>query len=712
MIDKPVGLIYFSHTLFSVTLLLRDRIKRHRKGDQHRTMYLRDSQGRLRWFPPAAQGLDPFADPGDQTYAMHHAMIRQQMQQEEWMRFNAPPAGDQMHFDAGAAPTEFAPAASRHPVSMGTMISMGNDPRFFNNGLYPPNGPGAMPFPRQQFQLPSPSPRGETGAFAGGPLAPDQMPLSPRKNNRTPPSKSKMAVLPSDTNVSCMNTLFGSQVKPQYPNVSGIMACNQVDPPFNPEVDFKLPPHFNMDRFASGASKKTPENTTGMSKLSNPMQVFHCNGVRGPPKKFDYSFKPKLPECHANRDIFYDALEEESPGSDPPAPEDILSVHDSFDEKTFLMDVESPAPLPPRKKKSTPRKKVTRRKTRKSKDPKENLSPEPIMEEREPKSLKVGVDPMQESREPESLPSRDSIEQNRDLLDSPQKTTKVVALDTQKTPVVALKVHKQPVCAIRQAPEVVPPEIESEDSKDAMYASVTNRKKPDPVHVPHQYTGPAAIISPKDIVQKIASRDFVPSPETVPANQSRDPPAEEAHVGKMAQEAPVEERKPPSRSRSCRPKSRSKSKTRRSKSAKKIRVTELTFTDQVALAQSIRQICLEATPELNGDEYPSFDEPKPKDGEQEGQPGRDSPATESTGSSGGENKQQAANKEEKKKRRSKKEKSKRSSSVRRSTSTKKEKSTQPNSNGGILRNAEERVFSERMQRLRGECKAWLPTEPY
>jgi hypothetical protein len=95
-----------------------------------------------------------------------------------------------------------------------------------------------------------------------------------------------------------------------------------------------------------------------------------------------------------------------------------------------------------------------------------------------------------------------------------------------------------------------------------------------------------------------------------------------------------------------------------------------TAQDQALLVQSIREICLRATPELD-EEYPSFDEPKPKDegkskSRRKSKPeGRTSSPelSEVSGCSNGENEQQTANKDKKKKskkdKKSKKEKEER-----------------------------------------------------
>lgn len=621
------------------------------------------------------------------------------MQQDEWMRFNAPPVGDHIQFDT-AAPTPYATGVPPTgplppPMSMGHMISMQNDPRFFNNGRSPVVfGQGMAPSHRAHFDVPAPSPRAAV-AFGGRTVAPPPTPLSPRQSDRAALSKPKAAI-PATTNISCMNTLFGGQVQPQNSNFSGSMACNEVDPPTNPDFDIKLPSRYTMDHFAVGvATKKPVDPSNGTSKFSNPMQIFHCNGVRGPPKKFDYSLKPKLPECHVNNDVFYDAVEEEnldgtnSPGS----PEEVLSLHDSFDDKTYLMDVVDPssAVLPPRKKKSTPKTKVTRKKTKSKKAQENTFLPETILEEREPQTTSFSQ--YFESRDPEPITSRDSIETFRNMTDSP----------VMKEPVAPHKVQKKldviPFPALLE--EMLEPEIESEDSKDAMYASVTHRRKPEPINISQQRNVPAGIRSPTDVVQKIGSRIIIPSPETIPPYEEvMDSPVVKASARATAPRETT-------RSRSSKPSSRSKSKSRRSKSVvKRTKDINFTATDQAALAESIRQICLEATPELNKEEFPSFDEPTSRE-----QPGRDSPASQTTTSSGGENQQEEANKEKKKKKKSKKEKSKHSSSVKRSSS-RKPKVTQPFDFKGDMQQNEDPVFSKRLQRLQRECKAWHVAEQY
>jgi hypothetical protein len=596
------------------------------ENNHHPEMYLRDSKGRLKWFPPASQGLDPFADPGGPSYAMQYAMIRQQMQQEEWMRFHAPPTGDQVHFQT-KAPAEYV--AVRPPVSMGQRISIGHNPtgRSFNEGNYLPFGSG--PAPRPHLELPHPSPRLAAHVIRN----PTPTPPMPR-NVRSAPTPNEED-FPPDGNVSCMNTLFGAQVKQHHRSVSGTMLCNQAYPLSTPELDIKLPSHYHMARLMPDETNNTavpiPESTKPSNpestKPSNPMQLFLCNGVRGPPKKFDYSFKPAMPQCHGNSDVFYDALQEETLGTGPPVEQDVLSVHDSFDDKTFLMDVDIVTSQPQRKKKGQWRENIARGKSRKDK-----------------KALESTIE---ECRPP--VESMDSIEAARK---SPNENL-----------VVNLTVQRQPIPYVHEPPPKVVEELDilSEDSKDAMYASVTNRKKPSPINVFHQFSDPTgAFISPTDIIQKIASEDIFPSPVRVLENKVYMTPNQEYPIEPKSVSFP--EKEPHWKSRSRRPKTGSKSKSRRGKSSKKVRDAELSAKDQAALAQSIREICLRATPELNGEDYPSFDEPKDGQGS-DIRPGRDSPDSETSGS-GGENKQHVANEEEKRERRSKKEKLKRSAAVK------------------------------------------------
>jgi hypothetical protein len=654
-------------------------------------MYLRDSQGRLRWFPPAAQGLDPFADPGGQSYAMQCAMMRQQMQQEEWMRFHAPPTGDQVHFQT-KAPIEYV--ISRPPVSMGHRTSMRGDPsvRPFHNGNHSPVF-GSGPSPRAQFELPGPSPRVAHQETRNPAPAP-----SLSRNDRSIPQQQKIDV-PVAPSVSCMSTLFGAQVKQQHQNDSRTMLCYQADRPSTPELDIKLPSHYNLNRFVRDETNSPVVPTSETTRLSNPLQIFQCNGVRGPPKKFDYSFKPALPRCHGNLDVFYDALQEETPVADPPVEEDVLSVHDSFDEKTFLMDVDIVTPSTQRKKKGAWKDKIAGGKTCKEKNTTDQNSPEPIVEDKVVPQHKEALEAtIEECRGP--VNSRDSIEAARE---SPPT----------KNVVINLKVQRQPVLAVPEPARKVLDEsdILSEDSKDAMYASVTNRKKSDPVKLFQQHSGHAAIISATDIIQKIASRDIVPSPMTILENGEINTTPEQEY---MEQESAfIQERKPPRKQRSRHPKTRSKSKSTRGKSCMKVRDTKLSATDQAALAQSIREICLKATPELNGEDYPSFDEPKPKDMQgSKTQPGRDSPDSEAFDSSGGENKQQVGNEEKKKKRRSKKEKSRRSSSVKPSSTKKEVNDNNSVMNSGVYHFGPDDTFHERVQFFPAGGKAWQTLEQH
>jgi hypothetical protein len=345
-------------------------------------------------------------------------------------------------------------------------------------------------------------------------------------------------------------------------------------------------------------------------------------------------------------------LQDEATLSDPSVEHDALSVHDSFDDRTFLMALDVVTPQPQRTKNSAWKEKFAREKPCKGTDTADNCSTELIVENKNPKP-KEALEPTIE-KYLESVESRDTIEAAR-RESSPNKNL-----------VINLKVQRQAAPPVHDPPSKVVGELEilSEDSKDAMYASVTNRKKTDPGNVAHHHTGPVTIISSIDIIQKIPSQDMDRSPEKKIENSESNTTFEKKHSIEP-KSASLQEREPSRKLRSGRPSAGNKSKSKSKKPVKKVRDADLSAKDQATLAQNVRDICLRATPELDGEDYPSFDEPEPKDlPGSKTRPGRDSPASEM---SGGENKQIVANEEKKKKSRSKKEKSKRSSSVKPST---------------------------------------------
>jgi hypothetical protein len=62
-------------------------------------MYIRDAQGQLRYIPPQGveRGVAPVAPQMAHRQAIQHH-LRNQIQQEEWDRFNAPPPEDNLYY--------------------------------------------------------------------------------------------------------------------------------------------------------------------------------------------------------------------------------------------------------------------------------------------------------------------------------------------------------------------------------------------------------------------------------------------------------------------------------------------------------------------------------------------------------------------------------------------------------------------------------------
>jgi hypothetical protein len=69
------------------------------------------------------------------------------------------------------------------------------------------------------------------------------------------------------------------------------------------------------------------------NRFSNPMQIFHCNGVRGVGQRFDYSEKKTSKSGSHRRSSGRKKKNEHLP-----PPMDEISIHDSFDDQTFVLD--------------------------------------------------------------------------------------------------------------------------------------------------------------------------------------------------------------------------------------------------------------------------------------------------------------------------------------------------------------------------------------
>ena len=235
-------------------------------------MYIRNAQGQLMWIPP--HGFTPATQMAQRQAIQHN--VRHQIQREEWDRFNAPPPEDNLYFQGqyscydGSLPSNgynsyIAPA--------------GNIPMIANRGsiIYR----GQQPY----NQTDPPIPR----VINSTPIVTSSHNASARSNGNTPSFGSSEACnnvhsmpnndaksIEEEANVGCMGTLFGSSIKTHHSKPrtkkAGFINCNPLNISTSGEVDLDvdLPPHF-----VHPAQRRT--------------NAFQCNGVRGPGKKFDYS---------------------------------------------------------------------------------------------------------------------------------------------------------------------------------------------------------------------------------------------------------------------------------------------------------------------------------------------------------------------------------------------------------------------------------------
>jgi hypothetical protein len=217
------------------------------------------------------------------------------------MRFHAPPSGDQLHYvrheQYYSGPVPPPPAHMMPPV--------GHMPMY--------NGMQRMQIhhhQQQQMYTEPPIPRvitPVTHTREEGP--PSTVVFSPSMMSSDESRSRSVSQYHNDfeevaaPNVSCMNTLFGSSVKTQHRNESRVSSmaairCHQLDPSTAElELSIKLPDYYT-DHLKSTGVNVVEEDSVGPSleasvvgspMVANPMQAFHCNGVRGPGKKFDYS---------------------------------------------------------------------------------------------------------------------------------------------------------------------------------------------------------------------------------------------------------------------------------------------------------------------------------------------------------------------------------------------------------------------------------------
>ena len=251
-------------------------------------MYIRDAQGQLRYIPP--QGVAPVEPQMAHRQAIQNH-LRNQIQQEEWNRFNAPPPEDnqdqqqrftgppspyfqdqQQHF--AEPPSSYFQDQQQHftepPSPFSTsMAPGGNAPMFANHGN--------MIYPGQQTynQADPPIPRVIHST-------PDQRYSHTTHNNISSPLGSPVGFgntrsmqysnvntvneeFDNDVNIGCMNILFWSASKPNH---------NHEMSPDRNTVSIRC------NRLNISTNCVRPEGTN----------AFQCNGIRGPGKKFNYSY--------------------------------------------------------------------------------------------------------------------------------------------------------------------------------------------------------------------------------------------------------------------------------------------------------------------------------------------------------------------------------------------------------------------------------------
>ncbi|KAL3908223.1 MAG: hypothetical protein SGILL_008562 [Bacillariaceae sp.] len=537
--------------------------------------------------------------------------VRQNMQREEFDRFNAPPPGQ---YNQQQQQQQYIPPMQQQsmaPMSMGHMIAMQQlqggaaDPRFLGGRVINRSTPPMMIHPGN----------GRPGSVTSS-LG------SPRHNMEV------AAAQPS-----CMNTLFGGQVKSGKKKKTSmsdaIRACNQVDPPTaDADFEIKLPSHYNninvsrqfvpptpppqqqqpkmkMEPSASAAATatSTPSSTTTTSRFGNAMQAFQCNGVRGPGHKFDYKVNAASAGIAAN--------------------EDSISDHDSFDDKTFIMDMDDVTPAPASKKKIS----HSRKKKAASSPAAFSKSKAPLGEIQEKNSDK-DYESAEESFEPAQqhhhVASLESSEDSKDatyseVASKPRRSKKQREVSAGPMIEVATPPETPPTPEVAPIPEVQQRRAAASPSPLMMFPTGRFVRHAAPSMLMNLQQQPS-YSSAMNAFQQGGEMD--PSDEAVADMEARGMES--------------------SRQRSSR-QSRKNSKTKPTITMQ----PEFSAQEQAQLVQNIRDICIRATPELNGEQFPSFDENslKPKHHPD----GRTVSPELSEFSSGGENKQRLANNKDKKK---------------------------------------------------------------
>jgi hypothetical protein len=346
------------------------------------TMYIRDAQGRLRWIPPPT-----FVDPHMMTAPImmvpgpmmsHQQQALRNHVQDEWAKFNAPPTTDAMHYireepfyGGGVVPNtaqNMMPPVAHMPIynNMNRMQmyhyfhQQRQQQRRQQQQMYNPEPPIPRVITPVHFDI-------DEGPPSSVVFSPSIVSSVEESRSRSrPQSVSRHHHHHNDfedaaaQNVSCMDTLFGSQVKPLRPT-----RRNRLDPSTTElDLKIKIPDHYTEHLKSTGkhhpaVARKSiqpsqDQNSSIVKDLvGNPMQVFHCNGVRGPGTKFDYSCtSPGMAQFRERQGLLAMALAKKSKRpslavqhpnfikGDGKAGTGQISPHDSLDDVTYLVENE------------------------------------------------------------------------------------------------------------------------------------------------------------------------------------------------------------------------------------------------------------------------------------------------------------------------------------------------------------------------------------
>jgi len=271
-------------------------------------MYIRDAQGQLRWIPPQ---LVATATPIAHRQAIQNN-LRNQIQREEWNRFNAPPPEDNIYFHDPHQHYTGPPSLYNSNKS-----SIENAPMIANHGnlLYQGHAPVDPPIPRVIHSTPfQRHPRSRSTPIT--PYLGSSEGFSKTRSMEFNDMKTVEEEYHTAANIDCMNTLFGSAAIMPNNGISlarntGLIHCNRLNISTD-EVEFDDP---------------TPSNFV-QPEITNNIQ---CNGIRGPGKKFNYSYDKESDHIKAHEEFLHIVSEtkrRKTPCATP-TPKNIISQNTS-----------------------------------------------------------------------------------------------------------------------------------------------------------------------------------------------------------------------------------------------------------------------------------------------------------------------------------------------------------------------------------------------